>query len=493
MLQSIVTAQEMKEFDRATIGEIGIPSAVLMERAALAVTERIRRIIGDKQGASTALVVVGVGNNGGDGLAIARLLSEQGLRVEVWIVGNVEKCSEAFARQLSILKHYAVTFCDKPGAEEYTIIVDAMFGVGLSRPIAGVCRDAVDTINSLKGYVVAVDLPSGIDSDLGQVLGVAVRADETVTFQYRKRGLVFYPGAEYAGAVTIADIGIRPTGESGMFAYAGSCREWMPGRAADGNKGTFGKVLLVAGSLNMAGAAVLSAQAAYRTGAGMVKVISCNENRIPLQSQVPEALFGTPENLDNSLDWADGIAIGPGLGRSREALQLLNAVIAYGKKNLLLDADALNLLAENDTLRESLVDQAKKGRGVIITPHPGELSRWMGKSIQELKADLCTAARQCSSALGGVVVAKDARTVVSCAGSRDYVNLSGNSGLGTAGSGDVLTGIIAALMTQEKDLFLAACKGCYLHGRAADKAALRVGERSLVPGDIPKALQEEEW
>ncbi|MGN0425530.1 MAG: NAD(P)H-hydrate dehydratase [Acetatifactor sp.] len=493
MLESIVTAQEMKQYDYATIHEIGIPSAVLMERAALSVADRIRQVIPDHEEAVTVLVAAGIGNNGGDGLAIARLLAEQGHHVEVWIVGDAGKGSADFSGQLSILKHYSVIFCDKPGSGEYTIIVDALFGVGLSREVTGPYLEAVETINSLKGYVIAVDLPSGIDSDKGQVLGAAVRADETVTFEYRKRGLVFFPGASYAGRVTVAGIGIRPVGESGLFAYTGSCRDWMPARAADGNKGTFGKVLLVAGSPNMAGAAILSAQAAYRTGGGMVKVISSEENRIPIHVSVPEALFGTAENLMESLDWADVIAIGSGLGQSRWAFRMLTAVIDYGKKKLLLDADALNLLAENDTLKEALTCQAKAGRGIVITPHPGELSRWTGKSVKELKKDLCQAARVCSAALGGVVVAKDARTVVSCAGPRDYVNLSGNSGLATAGSGDVLTGIIAALMAQESDLFRAACTGCYLHGKAAEKAALELGERSLIPGDIPKALQEDEW
>lgn len=487
----LLTASQAKEDDRWTMEHYGLSSLVLMERAALAVSERIHRVadpIGEK---ADVLVVAGVGNNGGDGLAVARILASENRRVQVWIVGDQTKASEEFQKQRDILQKYPVEYCDKPKKDEYTIIVDALFGVGLSREVTGVFLEAVEAMNRLSGYVIAVDVPSGIDATTGAVLGTAVCADETVTFQHLKRGLVLYPGAYFAKDVTVAPIGLEhyPCG-TGLFTYTLPCTEYLPGRSPMGNKSTFGKILLAAGSLNMAGAAILAAGAAYRTGAGMVKVISCEENRIPIQTAVPEALFGTQEQLPDSLGWADVIAIGPGIGKTEAARRMLRTVIEQSDKPLLLDADALNLLSEDDTLREKLSRQAKAGRTVVMTPHPGELSRWMKRPVEELRKNLIQAARDCSYAWGFVVVAKDARTIVSEGTSQQYINLSGNDGLATAGSGDVLTGIIAALLPVQEDAFSSACLGCYLHGLAADLLAEDKGKISLMAGDLPDAVSK---
>ena len=333
-MKYLVTSREMKQYDANTTEQIGIPGMVLMERAALAVASLITKRFGeDGAEKSKVLVLAGVGNNGGDGLAVARLLAECGYQVCVCYVGNLKKASEQWKQQRKILEHYPVSIIcleetgSKIPEEEYTILVDALFGVGLTREITGKYAWAVEDFNRRNGFKIAVDIPSGVDADCGRILGCAVRADVTVTFGFCKRGLVLYPGCENAGEVITAAIGISEGSFFGknpeMFYLDEDVRALVPKRNSAGNKGTFGKVLLAAGSRNMAGAALLSAEAAYRVGTGMVKVITPEENRMILQEMLPEALLGTTEDLPESMKWADVIAVGPGLGKSVEALDSL--------------------------------------------------------------------------------------------------------------------------------------------------------------------------
>lgn len=377
---------------------------------------------------------------------------------------------------------------ERPKEREYALLVDALFGVGLSRAVEGIYAQAIDTFNSLAGWKLSLDMPSGIDTDTGRVLGHAVRADATVTFGFCKRGLALYPGCEYAGETTVADIGISERSFFGrqprMYAYEGDPRAFLPRRDGGGNKGTFGKALLIAGSRNMAGAAVLAARAAYRAGAGMVKVITCAENRVIVQQAVPEALLGTSEDLETGLDWADVIAIGPGLGKSDEACRCLKQVIEGSGKPLLIDADGLNLLAGSQGLRRSLAAQGLAGRPILLTPHVGELARLSGKTIEVCKEDLPAAGGELAASLGAIVVAKDARTCVCKEGCGVCVNLSGNSGMATAGSGDVLAGIITAFLAQGMEAYQAACAGVYVHGCAGDGVSGRIGEHACMAGDI---------
>ena len=243
-------------------------------------------------------------------------------------------------------------------------------------------------------------------------------------------------------------------------------------------------MLLIAGTPKMAGAAVLSARAAYRIGAGMVKVITQEENRILMQSSVPEALFGTAEDLDNSMEWADVVAIGPGLGLEPSALKLLESVIRSCSLPLLIDADGLNLLSENKTLLDELARQGRDGRPIILTPHVGELSRLTGKSVPVLKENLLGSGKALARQLHAIVVAKDARTFTCRPEGSDCVNLRGNSGMATAGSGDVLTGMIIGLLAQKMDAFSAASIGVYLHACAGDMVVAKIGEHACMAGDI---------
>lgn len=486
----LVTAEEMKEYDSNTIERIGIPGMVLMERAALSVMEYILKHW--KKG--SALILAGMGNNGGDGLALARLLAEEGWQVEVWCVGNEEKATGQWKAQRHILDSYPVDFSSIPGRNEYTIMVDALFGVGLSREITGEYARAVTEFRSRAGFKLALDIPSGIDSDTGKVWGSAVKADATVTFGFVKRGLGLYPGCEWAGEIVLADIGIAERSffgrEPGTFTFTGELEKLLPDRAGDGNKGTFGKILLVAGSVNMAGAAVLAAKAAYRTGAGMVKVITPEENRTILQTAVPEALFGTRRELAEGLDWADVVVLGPGIGKSQSVGNDLRQVLQYGKKPLVIDADGLNLLAESSELQQLLEKQWEKGRPVALTPHVGELSRLTGVSVRELKQSLIKYGTELAKRFHVIVTAKDARTFVCRESGSAYLNLCGNSGMATAGSGDVLSGITGALLAQVEDAFTAAALAVYIHGKAGDAAAARKGLRGCMAGDIVEALTE---
>ncbi len=492
-MKYLVTAEEMRRYDRNTVEKIGIPAAVLMERAALAALRAVQdHSCGRDTGSRTALILAGTGNNGGDGLALARLLCEDGWQVEVWIAGNTGKASEQWTRQRRILESYPVDIGTKPARREYTVLIDALFGVGLSREITGEYLEAVERFGTLSGYRIALDIPSGVEPDSGSILGAAVRADETVTFGFCKRGMVLYPGCEYAGKITVADIGISERcffgSRPGMFVCERPPEELLPRRRHDGNKSTFGKVLLVAGSRNMAGAAILAARAAYRIGAGMVKVISPEENRVILQETVPEALLGLPEELEESMKWADVAAIGPGIGKGGDALLCLEKVIAEGERPLLIDADGLNLLAEHPEYTARLAEQGAAGRALVLTPHMGELARLTGETVARLKEDPVRFGCGLAARLHAVVAAKDARTYV-CAESLPVgVNVSGNCGMATAGSGDVLAGVIVGLMAQGAAAFDAAVAGVRLHGMAGDAASARLGQHACMAGDIAEEV-----
>ncbi len=540
-----------------------MPGMVLMERAALESLKVLRKHEKVREGAKVFLLA-GYGNNGGDGLALARLLAEAGARVEVCLVGNPKKASESWRQQRKILESYPVsvtTYPWKEGAGEesaatraflapqadagtaggaetaeesrkegsaermqipgkgpssraYDILVDALFGVGLSRDLEGEYARAVEELNGMEGFKLALDLPSGICSDDGRILGTAFRADATVTFGFGKRGLFLYPGCEYAGEVHIADIGIGPGAffgrEPGMFYLEEPFAALLPRREKAGNKGTFGKALLVAGSFRMAGAAILCGEACCRTGAGMVKIVTDPENRVILQERLPEALFGVYEDLLEALSWCSGICIGPGLGKSGSARAALETVIRgddgrYGGKSaldipLIIDADGINLLSETPALIEELARQGAEGREIVLTPHIAEFARLYGAlfgrentpETPELKRGAAEYGMRAAERLSAVIVLKDARTFVCRKGQPVCLNVAGNSGMATAGSGDVLAGILAGLTAQGVNAFDAACRGVRLHGLAGDLAAEKLGEHGMIAGDICRQIQEKD-
>lgn len=492
-MRRIVTNAQMKALDAYTIKEIGMASMLLMERAALAVVEVLKD---GRFDLSRILIICGTGNNGGDGIAIGRLLGLAGIGTDVYLTGNTEKTSEEYKIQKNIAEKYGTTFVNKLDMSEYTTIVDSVFGVGLSRNLSDTYQQLFHQINESSAQVLAVDIPSGIHGDTGLIMGEAIKADVTVTFAYPKPGLFLYPGADYAGTVIVKDIGIYDydvLSTPSIWQIEANDQKLLPRRFAYSNKSSFGKVFLVAGSDNMSGAAYLSAKACLRTGAGMVKIHTVEANRVILQQQLPEAMLSTygehvnEAKLDSGMNWSDIIGIGPGMGSSLQALSILTYILQHTRKPIVIDADGLNLLSQQ-------MDLLKQHQGpVIVTPHLGEMSRLIGQSIDDISQNLMTEASRLAQEYGVTCVLKDTRTIVALPDGQLFINTSGNNGMATAGSGDVLTGIVAGLLAQyvkgdDSGIKIAAPLGVYLHGRAGDEARKLLGERAMMAGDLIEQL-----
>ena len=497
-------AEEMKEYDRDTTQRIGIPSLVLMERAALSAVQVFEEL---KLEPKRVLVAAGTGNNGGDGLALGRLLAERGAKVTFYMEGNPERMTEETRIQRSILENSGFSIQSKFEDGEYDMVIDALLGIGLSREITGSLRAAVEQINLLKeqgATVCSLDIPSGICADDGRVLGCGVCADITVTFAFAKRGHFLYPGREYTGRLFVRDIGIteksfvnrKPTA---FYYEKGELGGLLPERKRSGNKGTFGKVLLIAGSRDMCGACILCGSAVLRAGAGMLKIVTPACNREIIQQTLPEAMLytfeGMPEEekLQESMDWADVIVAGPGLGMGEASRLMVKRVLEYrrqraGSLPVVIDADGLNLIAADDQLRQ-MAETAGEGEGMIFTPHPGELMRLLKKDMKTYGGYQEVRARELAEMFSCTVAAKDASTLVIQKGREEiYINISGNDGMATAGSGDVLAGIIGGLLAQGMKSFEAAGFGVFLHGLAGEEAAGRKGRFGMLAGDIADSV-----
>lgn len=476
-MKYVLNNQEMQNVDKETIEQIGVPGLVLMERASQKIAERLKKAA-KKQ--DRILAVAGCGNNGGDALAAARILLEEGFSVDFTVVGNLEKTSKDLKTQLGILNRLGYEMKTDADYNGYDWILEGLFGVGLSREISGVYRTAVEAINESSARVLSVDIPSGISGDTGKVLGCAVKADATVTFGGPKAGHLFYPGKDYTGRLFVEKIGFFDQTlkkYAGGFSYDEEDLLRLPKRTADSHKGTYGKVLILAGNETMSGAAYFSAKSALRMGSGLVKVISHASNRPILQSMLPEVLFGTEEDLKTSLEWCDCILFGPGMGVSERTKRLLETVLSHGTKPLVLDADGLNTISHYKL-------QIDYPAGCILTPHLKEAARLLDLSAEQVKEDLLDAAHQAAERFQSVVVLKDATTLAVSAGAPVYYNRSGNHGMATGGSGDVLGGVITSLLGRGTDLFEAAALGVYVHGLAGDQAAKKFGYDSMLASDI---------
>ena len=548
-MEYLLTGTEMAACDRRTSEEIGIPSLVLMERAALSVADGVDDWLKTHSSRRpVVLAAAGRGNNGADSLAAGRILLERGYEVCFYRLSGEVSPESSFAVQEKILHSFdaAVEVFGEsglPGVPD--VIIDGLFGTGLSRPLQGEAAAFVEAINrchDLGSYVIAVDLPSGISSENGRVMGCAVHCDETRTFAFYKRGHFLYPGAVYAGTCHRSLIGITERAfESapGMFTFLSErASELLPGRDPGGNKGTFGKVLLVAGRKNMCGAAVLAAKACMAAGAGMVRVFTCESNRLIIQQALPEALLETYEEGDpvsaalllrRAMEWADLVAAGPAMGTDRCAGYLLKTILEEagkgtgsgaggnevqsrrGIRGLVLDADALRLLAKEEEYRQLLADR-REDLPCILTPHLAEFAALAGLSLRECMEERIPLVREQADRLRCTIACKDARTLVTACGRQTgmYLNCSGNSGMATAGSGDVLTGMTAAILTRflhaepaagtfslpvpftPADLqsgFAAACCAVYLHGRAGDCARSEHSGEAMTAGDLVSALR----
>lgn len=483
-METYLTGAQMRAADLYTIETIGIPSLVLMERAALGVVEAIEE---QKLPTSDILVVCGAGNNGGDGYAIARLLHLKGYSTSLYFLGKEASRSSENQLQERIAKHYQIPVVNEL-EDQYSLIIDAVFGTGLKRNLEGMYYDTVERFNQMSGCKLAVDLPSGIQDETGMVMGTAFRADCTVSIAFHKRGVLLQPGNQYAGKLICKDIGITEeaidTKERIAFGYQlEDLKALYPKRRKNTHKGSYGKVLMIVGSKGMSGAAYLSAKAAYAAGAGLVQIYTAEENRAVLQQLLPEAIVTTyesfePERVKELIPWADTIAIGSGLGMSSTAEQMVKCVMENAQVPCVIDADALNLLAQHLEWFELLKAEA------ILTPHMKEMTRLIGRSMQELQENRVELTGAFVKNKNVTCVLKDARTIVENAQENLYINVSGNAAMAKAGSGDVLTGIVAGIAGQGTMPFQAACLGTYLHGLAGDAAKCKKGSHSVLASDI---------
>ena len=504
----LASAAQMKELDRQAIEERGIPSIELMERAASGIAETVAGLLPRRSGKCRVAVLCGAGNNGGDGIAAARLLHLRGVRVRAFLAGNYEKLTPDALEMTRRLSECGVELepFDPDSADQRVwvlgadVCVDALFGVGLSRDIApgSAYAAAVDWMNESRGTVVAADIASGVAADSGRVLGRAVRADRTVTFSLAKAGQFIGDGALCSGSVEVRHIGIPADLLAGTVCpvqttEADFVREALPARRADGHKGTFGKVLIVGGSEGYTGAPYLAVSAAARTGCGLVS-LGVPKTIWPIEAAkcVSAMPFPLPEKngmlagralpqILEKLDGCDVLALGPGLGRSRETARLVWELLKT-EKPLVLDADGINALSGHIDLLD-----ARRGRPTVLTPHEVEFAR-IGGDLS--RGDRERAAQDFAMAHGCVLVLKGHRTVTASPEGDVLVNTTGGSGLAKGGSGDVLTGVIASLMAQRADALRAAAVGVWLHGRAGDLAEQELTAYSVTPEDVVRKLPD---
>lgn len=499
----VLTGTSSKQVDFYCIREMGIPSLVLMERAALAVAEETISYLGKTEKRENGVMIISMpGNNGADGLAAARLISEAGYLCNICVIGDIGRATEEFNVQLHIMKQMGleVTYCGTEESvenleiPENVVIVDALFGIGLSREVTGKYAEIIRKINASDNYVISVDIASGLNPATGCVMGIAVEADKTVTFGTRKAGHLLGEGKKYSGTVVVKDVGfVKCAYEKVKAANPFEVYECfdvrdmriIPKRSRTSNKGTYGTINVIGGGANMAGAAALSATAAYRCGTGLVRIFAGENNLTALKILIKEAVIREFSEFDvNSIsDKKDIIIIGPGLSVTEKAAGLVRNVLS-AKCKIVIDADALNVISRNRILLECL------NENIVITPHIKEMARLMEKETDYIRENIVQCAREFSLKYGCVTVIKDAATVVSSPTGKIIINTTGNSGMSKGGSGDVLAGIIGGLISQNLSVYEAAGMGVYLHGLAGDYAAAEKGEYSLLSSDILEKLPE---
>ena len=507
----ILTAAQMREADRFTIEEIGIPSLVLMENAGRQVVAAMESVY-EEQLAGRVAVLCGRGNNGGDGFLVARTLLQRGIDTAVFVVGALGDVRGDARTNLDILGRLGVTVVEIGDEQTWelhfseisqcTLIVDAIFGTGLKSPVAGMLETVIADVNASDIPIVSIDIPSGLSADTPHLIGDCINASMTVTLAAPKLPLVLPPGEAYAGDVVIADIGIPYEVIEGLdgkhveLLTPEQIRELIEPRAADSHKGDFGRVTIVAGSRGKTGAAHMAAMGALRSGAGLVTVATPASCLSIVASMAPEFMTEplggsgdpavTPAAVEQVLELThDVIACGPGLGRSPEVGEFVRLLIERATVPLVLDADAVTVLADDPG---RLI--GKEERDVIITPHPGEMARLIGASVEEVQANRIEVASDFATTHRVYVVLKGHRTVIATPEGRVYINPTGNPGMATGGTGDVLTGMIAAWLAQLLDAEAACRLAVFLHGAAGDLAEASEGQVAMTATDLLAHLGE---
>ncbi|SNX54512.1 NAD(P)H-hydrate dehydratase [Thermoanaerobacterium sp. RBIITD] len=502
----VLSNKEMKDLESTAINTIGIPSICLMENAGRIVAEYTKEylLMNNKV---NALVICGKGNNGGDGYVAARYLYNSGFDVKVFITTSSAAITGDAKKNLDIIMNMGIFVAEIIQKEQIKlleknimdcdIIIDAIYGTGLSGEICGTTKEIIDIINKSGKYIISADIPSGINGDTGHIEGCAVKANKTITMGFIKKGLTIYPGVEYSGDIVIADIGIpKNIIEQYKNTYNIITHEdvKITKRNRNTHKGDYGKLLIIAGSKNMTGAAALCAMSAIKTGCGIVRLAVPQKIQPVLQGSLKEIItYGikdkdgifykdsVDEILEISKD-ADVVAIGPGLTNCSDIKEFVENIIISIDKPLVIDADALNVLS-------SIIDIIK-GRDIILTPHLGEMSRLIGITIDEIKNDIFGVTQYFINKYKVTLVLKGSRTVIGNSDSGIYINNTGNPGMATAGSGDVLTGMISSFLAQGLSNIKAAIYGAYYHGKAGDLASYKYGEYSLTASNIIEYIHE---
>ena len=511
----VVTAAEMRQIDHDTIEGIGIPGIVLMETAGSVIVRSIERHYPTCQHIG---IFAGKGNNGGDGTVIARQLAHVGRKVCIFLVSPIESFTGEARINLNIAKNLGLQIeelltnsallnalghigsCD--------LIVDAIFGTGLRGVVSGTIAEVIKVINNLRIATVSVDLPSGLDVNTGNILGACVEADRTVTIGLPKRGLLLHPGAELAGKLEVVDIGFPEQVIDAQnivvnWTTAIQAARWLPSRPSASHKGSYGRVLVVAGSTGMTGAAALTSEAALRTGAGVVTLAMPESLNPILEVKLSEVMtlplpetaagsiaeFATPAILEFAEKTRSVLAIGPGLSQHPETVALVHRLVQENREQGLdlppvIDADGLNALAQAPDIISLL------GTETVLTPHPGEMARLTNTPVATLEADRISTAQQFATQYGVTLVFKGVPTVIGWANADVWFNSTGNPGMATAGMGDVLTGMIAGLMAQGLSGETAAVLATYLHGAAGDRAAELLGMHGLIASDVLEAVPQ---
>ena len=500
----VLNAAQMREADRRAIEEIGIPSVVLMENAGRQVVAAIEAVHSDLLERQVA-VLCGRGNNGGDGFVVARTLAQRNVDVSVFVIGRVSEIRGDARTNLEILGRLGLTVVEVADSQAWelhfseisdcTLIVDAIFGTGLNAPLSGLMETVVADVNGSGIPVVAVDLPSGLSADSHDTIGPSIEAGMTVTLGAPKLCLVLPPAETSAGDIVIADIGIPSEVFESIdsprvdLLTRGSMRELITPRSPDTHKGDYGRVLIVAGSRGKTGAAHLAGVGALRSGAGLVTIATPGSCQAVVASLGSEYMTEPIDETDGGLDLndvdrivdlaRDVMAIGPGLGQARSTKEFIRALVDRATCPVVIDADGLNAFTDDpDRLA------GREGRDILITPHPGEMARLVGMSTDEVQASRLEIARNFASAHHVYVVLKGHRTLIATPDAKVFINPTGNAGMATGGTGDVLTGMIAAWLAQLLDAE-AACKlAVYLHGLAGDLAEADEGEVAMTAGDL---------
>ena len=493
----ISTVSQMKKMDEAATEQFGIPEGILMENAGDAVCAVIKskHQISGKQ----FTIVCGNGNNGGDGFVVARKLYSMGGNVSLVIMGDPDKYGHAAKLNYEIVRKLPLHMYDIASIDEgiiaietSDIIIDAIFGTGLTRDVSGIYRDIIELINCCEAEVVSLDIPSGICGDTGRVMGAAVKADYTVSFGAPKAGNLLFPGYEFCNELFVSNISFPPEliKNSNLFMQV-NIPPKMPERNPNGHKGSFGKALFVAGSRNYFGAPYLSAFSFLKAGGGYSRLAAPAAILPFITVKCPEVvIYPMEETDDGSLSLnnlpsllhlskqADVVALGPGVSLNEQTKELMRKLAGLIEGPVIIDGDGLIAVSED------LTCLANRKIPAILTPHPGEMAYLAGSSIADVERDRVGILRRTAAELNSYVVLKGAHSLICSPDKSVYVNMSGNSGMGTAGSGDVLTGVLAAMIGFDMPLLHAVCNGIFLHGLAGDIAAEELGEDGIIASDI---------